>query len=195
VTDEVVAVFAYGSLVAPASAAATLGRGPVEIAPATLSGWRRSWTLKRDNRRCEKTFSRADGSIPEHVLALDVAPDPGATVNGALVLVSDAELARLDRRELRYDRVEVTLDVAVEQAETLPSRTFTYVAKPENRASGALADAVVLGTYERAVEMAFSQLGPGELERFRATTAPSDVERVEPVLIADSIPAGNPRAW
>ena len=68
------ALFAYGSLVSPASAARTLGR-PVEApAPARLPGWRRRWSLARDNLRSEKTFARADGSAPPYFLGLNIEP-------------------------------------------------------------------------------------------------------------------------
>ncbi len=106
-------VFAYGSLVSAVSAAETLGRDEALVQPAVLRGWRRSFSLARDNRRCEKTFAAPDGEIPEIVLALNVEPDPTgrAEVNGALIDVTADELARLDRRELRYDRVDVSAAV------------------------------------------------------------------------------------
>ena len=104
-----VAMFAYGSLVSPESAARTLGRAVPEPTPARLAGWRRRWSQFRDNRAVEKTFARrADGSIP-HVLGLTIEPadDEAVAPNGGLVEVSEEELRRLDTREIRYDRIEV----------------------------------------------------------------------------------------
>ena len=188
------AVFAYGSLVSAASAAETLGRRSVEPRPAVLRGWRRSFSLGRDNRRCEKTFARTDdGTIPPLILALNLEPaDPGAEVNGALIDVGAAELERLDLRELRYDRIEVTGSVS---APGQAGRVFTYVARAENHVPAPPAEAVILGTYERAVERAFAALGPGQLQGYRATTVPCPAERVEAELRSGRIPAGNPRAW
>ena len=185
------ALFAYGSLVAATSASETLGR-QVEPRPASLRGWRRSWTLARDNRACEKTFSRLDGSIPGVVLALNLEPVTGAEVHGALLDVDEAELARLDVREVRYERVDVSGEVELEGVEP-PDATVTYVARPENVAASPPAGAVILATYERAVEAAFACLGG--VERFRSTTLACAVERIEPVLVSDSIPPGNPRDW
>ena len=51
---------------------------------------------------------------------------------------------------------------------------------------------MILATYATAVERAFEELGPGELERYLATTGPYPVERVEATLVKDEIPAGNP---
>jgi cation transport regulator ChaC len=188
------AVFAYGSLVSAASAAETLGSRSVTLRPAVLRGWRRSFSLGRDNRRCEKTFARSDdGTIPELILALNLEPaDPEAEVNGALIETDSRDLGRLDRRELRYDRIEVSDSVTAAQP---IERVFIYVAKPENQAPVPPSEAVILGSYERAVERAFAALGPGQLEAFRATTTPCPAERVEAELASGRIPAGNPRAW
>ena len=104
------AVFAYGSLVSPASAELTLGR-PVAISPPLrLPGWRRRWGAARDNTAVEKTFARADdGTLPPYLLGLTLEPAPGEDgPNGALVEATEEEMERLDLRELRYDREDVT---------------------------------------------------------------------------------------
>ncbi|HEX6601763.1 MAG TPA: gamma-glutamylcyclotransferase family protein, partial [Solirubrobacterales bacterium] len=117
-------VFAYGSLVLPASVAETLGERPGRTAVAAeLAGWRRGFTQARDNRACEKTFALADGSVPERILGLNVDPADGHAVNGVALAVTKAELARLDARELRYDRVAV--DTVVAAAEPLAGPAFT----------------------------------------------------------------------
>lgn len=190
-------VFAYGSLVSAVSAAETLGRDAVVPRPAVLTGWTRSFSLARDNRSCEKTFADPDGEIPETVLALNVEPDPTgrSRVNGALIDVTAAELARLDRRELRYDRVEVTAAVADERGAGLAGTVFTYTAKPTNLATRPPGGAVILASYERAVEAAFAGLGAAQLEEFRATTRECPAPRIEGTLVTGDIPAGNPRAW
>lgn len=190
-------VFAYGSLVSAASAAETLGRDEVLVQPAVLRGWERSFTLARDNRRCEKTFAAPDGSVPEIVLALNVEPDPSgrAEVNGALIELSPEEFARLDLRELRYDRVDVSGAVHPAGDPGAARTACTYTAKPGNRAAGTPAGSVVLAAYERTVEAAFAELGPDQLEAFRRTTRDCPAPRIEGVLVTDDIPAGNPRAW
>ncbi len=105
------AVFGYASLVSRESAAQTLGRevGPCPL--VRLTGWRRRWSLVRDNEKAEKTFARADdGWLPPYMLGLNIEPadadEPGP--NGVLIALTDAELDRLDIREVRYDRVDVT---------------------------------------------------------------------------------------
>lgn len=190
------AIFAYGSLVSRPSAGATLGRDDLEIVPATLTGHRRGFSLIRDNRHSEKTFARrGDGWVPDHVLALDlVVGSRDDAVNGALLSVSGAELDRLDRREIRYRRIDVTTTVAPAAAERFV-HVFAYVARPEHHASAPPPAAVVIAAYEQEVEAAFAALGPGELDRYRATTERGPAERIDAHLVAGSIRPGNPRSW
>lgn len=190
-----VALFAYGSLVSGRSAAETLGRPVENMIPARLEGFARNWTLGRDNLTSEKTFARADGSLPRFCLGLNLERDARAAApNGALIELTEAELDRLDLREMRYLRVEVT-----DQIETATphgfDRVVTYEARPENLIERPAADTIVVANYLRTVEAAFDALGPGELERFRETTAPPGVEVVEASLVRDRIPPGNPRGW
>jgi hypothetical protein len=194
-----IAVFGYASLVSPASASQTLGR-PVEFAAvARLRGWSRAWTLGRDQQASEKTFARADGSIPRFCLGLNLEPDPAAPApNGVLIELTEAELDRLDLREVRYDRVDVTAAIAFDHG-AAPANAFdlviAYTAKPRHHHPTAPADAVIVSTYPTTIEAAFDALGPGQLELFRATTAPPPVPLIEGTLVRDEIPPGNPRAW
>ncbi len=187
-------LFGYGSLVLPESAAMTLGRPVPEARPAQLRDWKRRFSQARDNRTCEKTFECADVRCPEWILGLNLegGEDEVGPVNGVVIELSEAELDRLDIREIRYDRIEVT-DLV--EGDDLPERIVTYKAKAFHFRPEPPEDAVILAAYARAVETAFEALGPGELERYRLTTGPYPVERVEATLVRDAIPAGNPRAW
>jgi hypothetical protein len=189
------ALFAYGSLVSLASAERTLGR-PVEHAGlARLSGWRRRWSQARDNLRSEKTFAAPDGTTPAYCLGLNVERGfAGAGPNGALLEMRDEELDRLAIREIRYERVEVTADIAA-AGEPRFDPVFTFTAKPQNLAPSPPEGAVILAPYARAVEAAFDSLGAGQLDLFRETTGPHPVKVIEAVLVRDEVPAGNPREW
>jgi cation transport regulator ChaC len=190
------AVFGYGSLVLAESASMTLGRTVAAPRPAALRGWSRRFSQCRDNLAVEKSFALADGTRPRWILGLNVeeGDDETGPVNGALIeLEGQAELDRLALRELRYLAVEVT--ALVDVAGGLPTRVFVFKARPEHHAPTPPDGAVILATYARAVEAAFAALGEGELERFRETTGPYPVERVEATLVEDAIPEGNPRAW
>lgn len=191
------AVFAYGSLVDPASASVTLERAVEEVWPAHLRGWRRRFSQARDNRACEKTFARVDdGTIPERVLGLNVERDAngGKTPNGALIEVSEAELDRLNAREIRYDRVEVTSEVAAGEAPEF-DRVYAYVAKAAHFAAETPPGAVIIRSYAATVEAAFEALGPGHRDEYVRTTLPYPAELIDARLIEDRIPPGNPREW
>jgi hypothetical protein len=191
------AVFTYGSLVNPISFERTLGRRPAAPLPARLSGWRRRWSLLRDNLASEKTFARhPGGELPQWVIGLNLEPDEGTdpelAPNGALIEISEAELERLDVRELRYNRVDVT--GLVDRGEGF-DRVVTYTARSEHFAAQPPEGAVAMAPYLRAIEAAFKALGDGQWELFLTTTGPPPVETIEPRLVRDEIPPGNPREW
>jgi hypothetical protein len=193
------AVFAYGSLVDPRSASLTLGREVSSPLPARLAGWRRRWSLCRDNLRSEKTFAiEPGGGIPPKIIALNIETcsetEPGPV--GALLGVSEAELDRLDLREVRYERADVTAAAVAIPGE--PQHGFdqviAFTARPEHHAPDPPPGAVIIGAYLRTVEAAFA--AAGLLDEFRATTEPPPVPVVEGALLAgDEIPDGNPRGW
>jgi hypothetical protein len=189
------AVFAYGSLVAPDSLERTLGRAVRPGSPATLRGWRRRWSQCRDNMRVEKTFAiEPGGEVPPFVLGLNVEPGDGSdeAPNGALIELDPADLERLDARELRYDRVEVSGNLDEGQGF---ERVWTYTAKAEHHAPEPPEGAVIIAAYATTVERAFEALGEGELRRYEETTGPPPVDVVEARLLREHIPPGNPRSW
>jgi hypothetical protein len=192
------AVFGYASLVSRESATQTLGRPVAPCPMARLRGWRRRWSLVRDNEKAEKTFARADdGSLPPYMLGLNIEPggDPDEAPNGVLIEVSDAELERLDRREVRYDRVDVTDAIWPAVAELDLDRVIAYTAKPERYAAEPPPGAVILQPYAETVEAAFAEHGEAARNLFWETTGPPPVELIDAVLVRDEIPEGNPREW
>lgn len=197
------AVFAYGSLVDVASASLTLGRPVERVRPAHLHGWRRRFSTARDNRRSEKTFARAhDGWVPPTVLVLNLERHPercGVPVNGGLIEVGHHELAALDARELRYDRVDVTGSVqlmdAVDGTDTGPGRVYAYAARTEHLAELPPQDSVVLTGYASAVEAAFATLGEEHVRAYRRSTMPYPAPLMDGRLVRSDVAAGNPRGW
>jgi hypothetical protein len=188
---SVVGFFAYGSLASPESIGETIGSVPEPIAVVRLPGWRRRWSVARDNLACEKTFARADdGTLPPFCLGLNLERDEDETEgpNGALYLMRDTDFMRLGIRERRYELVRVA-------PELHGWPTWGFVAKPEHFAPEPPAGAVILSHYAHTVEAAFAALGPKELEIYRETTGPYPVELVEGRLVAGRIPPGNPRRW
>ena len=190
------AVFGYASLVSPASAALSLGRPVEPAAMGRLEGWRRRWTTYRDNLASEKTFALDDGTLPPFVLGLNIERDPACEgANGALIEIDQAEADRLDVRELRYDRIDVTPDVRMDGDTASFDRVIAYVAKPHHHAPEPPDGAIMIAPYLATVREAFAALGADHLERFEATTDPPPVDVVEATLVRDEIPPGNPRDW
>jgi cation transport regulator ChaC len=192
-----IAVFGYASLVSAPSASQTLARQVDFAAVARLEGWARRWTLGREQATSEKTFARLDGSVPRFCLGLNIDRDEFARApNGVLIELSEAELERLDLREIRYLREDVTDQITVTSGDADGIDTvYAYRARPERHHPTAPDDAIIVATYPAAIEAAFQALGPEQLALYRETTASPPVDVVDAELIADRIPPGNPRAW
>jgi cation transport regulator ChaC len=192
-----IAVFGYGSLISPRSVAETLGREPDALIPARLEGWKRRWSLLRDNFRSEKTFAReSDGEVPPFVIGLNLerggTGDEHLAPNGALIGLTSGELERLDVRELRYNRVAVTEEVAARHSFDV---VFAYTARAQHFTPQPPEGAVAMAPYLRAIEAAFRELGDDQWQLFLETTGLPPVTVIEPVLVRDEIPPGNPREW
>lgn len=196
------AVFGYGSLVSRSSVTETLGHDAPAPIPARLAGWRRRWSIYRDNTRVEKEFERLDGEPFQHCLGLNLERAPEAAEaewpNGALIEVTRAELDRLDLRELRYDRVDVSEGLRAGRSGAGSGTfdaVFAFAAKPAHFAAETPPRSIIIASYARACAEAFDQLGPGERELFATTTGPPPAPVVEARLVRDAIPEGNPRGW
>jgi cation transport regulator ChaC len=191
------AVFGYGSLVSRASIAETLGHETPAPIPARLKGWRRRWSIYRVNTAHEKVFERVDGEPFQHIVGLNIERAPDAPENewpnGVLIELSEGELERLDRREVRYDRVDVTDGVIADGAEF--DRVYAFTAKAGHYAAEIPPGAIIIASYVHACEAAFCELGPKAWDEFMATTGEFPAPVVEARLVADQIPEGNPRAW
>ncbi|HYM01094.1 MAG TPA: gamma-glutamylcyclotransferase family protein, partial [Blastocatellia bacterium] len=64
--------------------------------PASLQGWSRDWSHR---------ISITNGKL----CALSVTPDPGCCIEGVVLSLGENELIEMDRREIGYERVPVTV--------------------------------------------------------------------------------------
>jgi hypothetical protein len=124
----VAAVFAYGSLIAPATIARLVGRPPAagrDYARARLTGWSRTWNVCTDNTADGPVVYEdpADGTRPP-VQVLFLTIEPGDGVEGVLIFLPDDGLPALDAREGNYRRISVEVDGF--------GVAWTYVARRES---------------------------------------------------------------
>lgn len=171
-------IFGYGSLVSPVSFGLTLGR-PLAVGRdvhyAVLAGWGRRWNYGVG------TVAGTHAGRSYSLVALGLAGSAGETANGVIGWVTDAELARLDRREADYDRVDVTgaIDVAVDLAapvETYVPRASAVTRYEVAREAGT---AAIEQRYWDLVAGAFAGFGAAERRRYLATTPAPDVPVLE----------------
>jgi cation transport regulator ChaC len=178
-------VFGYGSLVSPASMAATIGRTveAADIAVAHLDGYGRRWNYgslhlrgdwQRDGVRVEQGL----------VVSLGLVEADTETCNGVIVRVSAEELAALDWRERDYERTDVTDLIRIDDDRRAPT-VATYVPRPSAveryEAARDRQRAGIRLSYWELVSAAFGQLGDDHLGRYAATPAP-DVPVVDMTL-------------
>lgn len=114
--------FGYGSLVNEE----TLPAGTTVI-PGELKGWRREW------RGCA-TWNDGRTDLPwKGVCALGVREEEGASIRGAMVLDSKANLPALDKREWHYERKTLHhATFAADNSQTIPEDTFLYKVLPQH---------------------------------------------------------------
>jgi cation transport regulator ChaC len=187
-------LFAYGSLVDPASTRATLGRpltpddGPW---PAVLHGYRREWnTASGPHSHPERRLALPDGAPYAGVLAVlgirPDRPDGEARCTGAVLRISDGDLLRLVARERNYEPVEVTGRVSC-AGRGPDGPVHAFVPRPTSIELLRTAPrAAIRRRYLQLVEQAFDRLGPGELGSFRATTVGSDLPVLDVRIIEAS---------
>jgi cation transport regulator ChaC len=177
-------VFGYASLVALED---------VDALPGRLRGFRRRWGVAMNNweggEEAKHWLDRATGERPRiRVAYLDIYEQAGSAVNGLALPVDAERLVALDRREVNYERVEVTDAFAPE----VGGRVFTYIgldaARERCRRGAAEGDAFVASDYVGAVRRAFERLDSDSLPEFNRTTDPLpfpelDLQVVPPHLL------------
>ncbi|MFC5585907.1 gamma-glutamylcyclotransferase family protein [Nitratireductor kimnyeongensis] len=107
IPGDLVGYFGYGSLVNRDTHRTEI----VDALPARLRGWRRHWV-------------RRDGESNRALLS--VRREPGAVVDGLLVLDRAENLPAVDLREERYKRVSITAD-ELELSGAVPAGCALYV--------------------------------------------------------------------
>jgi hypothetical protein len=180
-------VFGYASLVTDAESQ--------NVTVARLPAQRRGWGVATDNVRAIPGYKmylrRSDGTRPAVFVAfLDLAPDPECSVTGLVRAVAADELARLDRRERNYDRVDVS-----ERIEGFDGRVWTYTGSAEGRErlrrGRSEHRAVVSRDYLEKVHAGFRRLGPEAHADFLASSTLGDlpVWDLERIDLPDDPPA------
>ncbi|MEM1071197.1 MAG: gamma-glutamylcyclotransferase family protein [Planctomycetota bacterium] len=171
VTDT--AVFGYGSLVHPDSAARTV-RGPwspfhiARLWPAELAGMNRAWNYEQEIVSVQDAARRS-----VRFLGLEAAS--GARCSGVLVPVRGDDLDRLDTRERFYDRVDVTEQIIYDEeflrARDRYRRVYTYVPREPADPAGHV---VIPETYRTTLTSAKELWGPRFAKMFASLDALPD---------------------
>jgi cation transport regulator ChaC len=155
-------LFAYGSLISPASASISLAREitSADMIRAELHDFERSWTAAAE------VFVKTPNEIRAvTALFLDLTVKPDAQCNGVVIDVTDADLKRLDVRERGYERMLV--NVVVSESQEI---AWTYFVPPEHKST----DGVILQSYLDMVEQALRDFPGDFVKEFWNTTLVSN---------------------
>lgn len=178
-------VFGYGSLVSPASMAATIGRtvAPNDVAVAHLHGYGRRWNYGSLHLRGDWHHDGVD-ITQGLVVSLGLVASDTEICNGVIVRVTADELAMLDWRERDYERTEVSDLIRLDERSVVEP-VVTYVPRPSaiERYESARDEqrAGIRQSYWELVHAAFDDLGHDHLEHYAATPLP-DVPVVDMTL-------------
>lgn len=178
-------VFGYGSLVAPSSVARTIGRPVVRadgFVAARLHGFGRRWNYGSLRQRAD--WHGPHGFVEQGVVvSLGLESSRDEVCNGAVVRVTDEELALLDWRESDYERTDVTELVVVDDDRVSIDRIVTYVPRPSAvdryRSARDELRAAIRHSYVGLVDDAFAALGGEHVDEFRRGTPAPDVPVVD----------------
>jgi cation transport regulator ChaC len=167
-SDSKIYVFGYGSLMNRRSIQKTVSRevSRDELQPAVLRDFVRKWDLVE----WIKFVDDPSGSIVPAVF-LDVASQPGRTVNGILLTLTEQELAKMDGREKNYDRVNVSPLVEPHVSRDV----FTYIGKEIHTRPPA--GSCVPANYEALVLAGVHEWGPVFEAQYHQSTLPQDFPR------------------
>jgi len=180
-------VFGYASLVALEDADAMPGR---------LRGYRRFWGAAMNNweggEEAKHWLDRETGERPHlRVAYLDIYEQAGSAVNGLALSVDTERLAAFDRREINYERVDVTDSFEPE----VDGRVFTYIgleaAHERCRRGIEEGNAFVSRDYLSGVRRAFERLGPDALAEYDRTTEPLPVPERDLQVVYPSSATGS----
>ncbi|RMG21667.1 MAG: gamma-glutamylcyclotransferase [Methanobacteriota archaeon] len=124
-------IFGYGSLMAKEEIERTLGRivSAESVIPASLAGYRRDWSAVRSNTELTGKWlvERSSGFLPQHVAYLNIVPDKDSVVDGVVFPVTEEDIQKMDRREVGYERIKVS--VSGVDGRKIDGTVFTYIDK------------------------------------------------------------------
>lgn len=181
-------VFAYGSLLSPASLRGTLPEVSLDACvPARCAGFTRAFDVAfpNDGSQPDKAYFDDRGERPPFVLFANLAEEDSAVVNGVCVPVSDRDLDRLRDRERRYALCDVSQSVAGYAGSRLTGEVLAFLGRPEFRTGDHVSGAAAPHSYVSSMvggAAFWDRRAPGFHRDFLSSTRPA---RVAPLTRVD----------
>ena len=151
--SETFRYFGYGSLINDQTRPPAL-----KAHNAVLHGWRREWRVTGE-------LSLSWGA-KHNICALSVRPDHNCSIAGVLVEEPVENLASLDQREVRYQR----LNVEVETQSAGNQSSYVYQARKEHSEWGSMTSPICLSYIDCVLQGVIHRFGAEALGTFFETT-------------------------
>lgn len=116
-------VFVYGSLLSESSIKETLPNYNKEIIPAKLKGYKKAMSAVLPNF---KSVESDKGIIPKNILYMNLEQKSESNTIGGLLKVSENDLLKFDKREITYNRIDITDEIEL-LTDTLTPNDITVI--------------------------------------------------------------------
>lgn len=176
----------YGSLMSLKSMVSTLGHQYTDSAYIIhLNGFKRAWTSYRplndplsNNPKAPQFYGfiiQNNDSIPfDGIVQLNIESQENSKINCILYLISNEDIINFDKREVGYERIDVT--DRVEEYTITGGRVYVYQQAPDyyNKTTLNLAKFVLIEDYVNMITQACDGIGENfRIEFDKSTVQPS----------------------
>lgn len=189
--NDETAIIGYGSLLSIPSITKTLGREYERpFIHCQLKCWRRTWNITMPN----KAFYYMESNTriyPDHILYLNVYPDPDSQINCVLFVVKRDELEVMHDREWIYEPMDVTSNLIGTTVEG--GQALIYSGREEylKTFTKSTHDVALRASYLRILNDALHKVDFGFRKEFEAST-----EKVpKHLIIEDLLDPNRPNPW
>ena len=193
IKENEVGMIGYGSLLSLKSMESSLGRKYTDsVYQIHLLGYQREWTwsIPNDDKNFSEEHLNTDGfyvegndTIPfKKRVYLNIRVEEATKMNCMLYIISKEELLKFDKREIGFQRLDVT--DKIEELNFKGGKVYVYQASPAygGQPSSDRKINVISKTYIDLVSHACDSLGAEYKKEFDATTIPYD-----PNIVAEKI--------
>lgn len=169
-------LFGYGSLINKSSFERTLGHElPEEMFRIVrLNGYVRSWSLCHSIDMYPGNKRELLPPNKKYIVYLNITPSINSSIVGSLVEVTSQELARFDKRERNYHKIDITDNLNFTYQNT---RGYVYIGNDENNSDKVLlSECLIVKEYVEIIDKALDVFEPSVIDEYWSTTLDTTID-------------------